>query len=138
MLEVSRGIALGLSQLSETSYPNEACGVLLGHLAGEQKRATFLFPLRNTAAEAWHRFFVPAEAMLDAERLALSRGEDVVGIFHTHPDVPATPSEYDRTHALPVYSYLIGSVHRGDIGELKSYVLDLDTFQFVEENVSYI
>ncbi|HJY85923.1 MAG TPA: M67 family metallopeptidase, partial [Candidatus Acidoferrales bacterium] len=57
-----------------------------------------------------NRFSITAEDFRGAEKAARERGLEVIGWYHSHPDHPALPSEYDREHAWPWYSYVIVSV----------------------------
>ena len=66
---------------------------------------------------------------------AIAGGLDVIGFYHSHPDHPAAPSEYDKDHALPFYSYVIVSVRQGVAGELTSWELTADRAVFLPENI---
>ena len=57
------------------------------------------------------------------------------GFYHSHPDVPAVPSNYDREHAWEDYSYLIVETANGEPVSFRSWKLDLDAGRFNEENV---
>ncbi|MBQ6554981.1 MAG: M67 family metallopeptidase, partial [Firmicutes bacterium] len=81
------------------------------------------------AGEEYHRFLITAEDMMQGELYARANGLDIVGFYHSHPDHPAVPSEYDRSHALPVYSYLITSVMNGKPQKTYSYELKNDIFE---------
>jgi len=122
----------------EKAYPNECCGVLLGSLdeAGE-KAAARILPVANefSQGEKHHRFLITPENMLDAEKKARALKLDVLGFYHSHPDHPARPSDYDREHALPFYSYMITAVEKGRAKETTSWVLLDDRSAFIAENV---
>lgn len=98
------------------AYPNEACGVLLGRSPGDGTRGARVvssgLPLENSreAGEQYHRFVITPRDYLDAERRADELGLEIVGFYHSHPDHPAVPSDYDRDHALPGLSYIVTSV----------------------------
>ena len=67
--------------------------------------------LNAREAEARHnRFLIGPLEMLRGERHARSLGLDIVGIYHSHPDVAAVPSQFDLDHAWPIYSYVIVTV----------------------------
>jgi proteasome lid subunit RPN8/RPN11 len=70
-----------------------------------------------------------------ADRAAEARGLDVVGWYHSHPDHPARPSEYDREHAWPWYSYIIVSVAKGVAGEMTSWRLQDDRAGYEKERI---
>jgi proteasome lid subunit RPN8/RPN11 len=83
-----------------------------------------------------NRYLISPRELLAADRDAQKRGLDILGIYHSHPDHPARPSEYDREHALPWYSYIIVSVNRGVAGDLASWNLRDDRSAFDREELS--
>jgi proteasome lid subunit RPN8/RPN11 len=87
-------------------------------------------------SEQYHRFLITPEEMLSAEQAARKLGLDVIGFYHSHPDCPAAPSDYDKNHALPFYSYVIVSVEKGVAKELTSWELAIDRTVFSSENIS--
>jgi proteasome lid subunit RPN8/RPN11 len=131
------------------TYPHECCGALLGRdssEAGESEagngtltpgRAILgLFPLVNRRDDSpRNRFSVTSEDVLAAEKDAREHGLDVVGWYHSHPDHPARPSEYDRDHAWPWYSYIIVSVQGGAPQEMTSWRLNDDRKEFSPEGI---
>jgi proteasome lid subunit RPN8/RPN11 len=126
-------------EAGEGAYPNECCGFLLGGFsAGGEKQAELVLAVENTreAGERYHRFVISAEDFMRAEREARKLEKEIVGIYHSHPDHPARPSDYDREHALTFYSYLILAVKAGRAGELTSWELNDDRTQFMEERIT--
>ena len=119
-------------------YPNECCGIMFGSAEAAGKTVTSLRRVRNSfgGGEEYHRFLITPEEMLSAELYARSHGLDIVGFYHSHPDCPAVPSEYDRARALPVYSYVIVSAEKGTIADIRSYELENDIFH--EEKMIFI
>ena len=61
-----------------------------------------------------NRYLISPRDLLEAEKAARALGLDIVGVYHSHPDHPARPSEFDREHAFPWYSYIIVSVRGGE------------------------
>lgn len=144
-------MALGISreQLKEIgrqggrAYPNECCGALLG-VAGEDGvkvcRALLALDNRREGEAARTRFLVTADDFRWAEKQARQQGLDIIGFYHSHPDHPARPSEFDREQALPWYSYVVVRVARradgqagGEPQEATSWVLAEDRSQFLPE-----
>lgn len=131
------------------TYPHECCGALLGrdspavsgndpeqdaHAPGREILA--LFPLVNRRDDSpRNRFSVTSEDVLAAEKAAREQGLEVVGWYHSHPDHPARPSQYDRDHAWPWYSYIIVSVQSGAPQEMTSWRLNDDRQEFSEESI---
>jgi proteasome lid subunit RPN8/RPN11 len=66
---------------------------------------------------------------------AASRGLDIVGFYHSHPDHPAEPSRFDLDHAWPNVSYVIVSVRDRLPRELRSWRLRADRSGYHEESV---
>ena len=118
-------------------YPHECCGAMLGTdsgAAGREVRA--LFPLINRRDDSpRNRFSITPEDFRAAERAAADRGLDLLGWYHSHPDHPARPSEFDREHAWPWYSYVIVSVDGGVPKDLTSWLLEDDRSKFQPEVV---
>jgi proteasome lid subunit RPN8/RPN11 len=140
MITLAKAAELGIRSEGERAFPNECCGVLLGALRPDDTRAVQeILPVDNAreAPEQYHRFVIGAEDVLRAEREARRKGLDVLGFYHSHPDHPAAPSEYDQAHALPFYSYVIVSVEARQARNLTSWCLSEDRAQFFEEVVLY-
>lgn len=123
---------------AETSYPDEGAGLLLGRLEGDQRIVEHLLELENgrEAGARRNRYLIRAEDMLKGEMYAASLGLDVLGVFHSHPDHPNLPSEFDREWALPWFSYLITSVKSGKAESTRSWRLEEDHSNFFEENIN--
>ena len=73
--------------------------------------------------------------VVEAEKVARQQGLDVIGWYHSHPDHPARPSQYDRDHAWPWYSYIIVSVAEGNPHDMTSWRLNDDREQFSPEAI---
>lgn len=131
------------------TYPHECCGALLGRdssaIAGANsekeshsppREILSLFPLVNRRDDSpRNRFSVTAEDVRDAEKAAVAHGLEVVGWYHSHPDHPARPSQYDRDHAWPWYSYIIVSVQNGAPQDMTSWRLNDDRQEFSPEGI---
>ncbi|MDR3248830.1 MAG: M67 family metallopeptidase [Treponema sp.] len=122
----------------EKAYPNECCGFLFGSYAGSERRADTILTVENAREEGerYHRFVITPEDFMRAEKEALRLNREIFGIYHSHPDHPARPSDYDREHALPFYSYLIVGVEAGKALALTSWELTSDRNQFLEEEIN--
>lgn len=137
---------------AESTYPEECCGLLLGRVKGDVKTLIEVLPTENSwddeAANAFqaiegsaeqesskrNRFSIAPEVMLKVQKDARARNLNIIGIFHSHPDHPAVPSEFDRAIAWQQYSYIIVSVQQGKACDLKSWCLD-DNHQFQPEEI---
>jgi len=149
-LKMSTEIARKIHQHGADTYPYECCGALLGRDAGREdgkvsagsvqlplREILALFPLVNRRDDSPHnRFSVTAEDVRDAEKAAREKKLDVVGWYHSHPDHPARPSQYDREHAWPWYSYVIVSVAAGKPAEMTSWRLNDDRSEYANEEIA--
>ncbi|MDR3310153.1 MAG: M67 family metallopeptidase [Oscillospiraceae bacterium] len=131
-------LAARIREEGERSYPDECCGAVFGTATDDgAKSAVSILPVDNARddGESYHRFVITAEDYLKAELEARSRRLDIIGFYHSHPDHPAEPSEYDKEHALPFYSYAIVSVNNGAAAELTSWELAPDRSVFYNEEI---
>lgn len=132
---MSEAIRLAIRAHGMQTYPNECCGALIGRdgLVAES------FALPNTTDEGPRRRFLvrPADYRA-AEARAAESGYELLGFYHSHPDHPAQPSQYDLDHAWPSLSYVIVSVRDGQPHELRSWRLREDRSRFDEESVTEI
>lgn len=120
----------------ERTYPEEGCGVLIGRAAGSVKMVEDVHPTENARLDSRHnRYLISPDDILQLERQARTRGHEVIGFFHSHPDHEAKPSTYDRDHAWPWYSYIIVSVTGGKALEVRSWVLTDDRSRFEPEEI---
>ena len=137
MLRLTKKLEQEIRDHGARDYPNECCGAMLGtdgDATGREVRA--LFPLINRRDDSpRNRFSITPEDFRAAERAAAERGLDLLGWYHSHPDHPARPSEFDREHAWPWYSYVIVSVEGGVPKDLTSWQLEEDRTRFQPETV---
>ena len=121
----------------EESYPEEGAGFLLGSDDGEERRVTQLFTTENVREDAarHNRYLVSPEDYLNAETTADELGVSLIGVFHSHPDHPCRPSEFDREWAQPFFSYVITTVNEGKAIESCAWRLAGDRSKFEEERI---
>jgi proteasome lid subunit RPN8/RPN11 len=149
ILKLTEGLAEKIRAHGAETYPHECCGALLGREANAAPGVTTggelqahrdvveLFPLVNRRDDSpRNRFSVTSEDVRDAEKAASGNHLEVIGWYHSHPDHPAKPSDYDRDHAWPWYSYVIVSVANGKPQDMTSWRLCDDRSQFVNEDVA--
>jgi proteasome lid subunit RPN8/RPN11 len=127
-------VRVQLESWAETGYPRETCGVLVGRRVANRvliERAVFA---RNANTQRTHdRYQLDAHDLLEADQAAEADELEIVGIWHTHPDHPARPSETDRLQAWDGWSYLILSVRNGRTADLRSWRLKGEEFE--EESI---
>jgi len=116
-----------MARHGEETYPHECCGFLLGRADGDSHTVMEARRQSNARTDSReNRFLITPEDFRDAERYARATGQALVGIYHSHPDSPARPSEYDRDHAWPWFSYIIVSVDHGRAVDTKAWQLKDD------------
>ena len=136
-LKVSgRAMAVIRRQL-ESAYPEEACGALLASRHDpDDRRVIEAVPLANGRSdERSRRYLIGPADVLALERRAEERDLSVAGYYHSHPDAPADPSEYDREHAWPWYVYLIVSVRDGRAVDARAWELSEDRGRFASVDI---
>ena len=79
------------------------------------------------------RFYIDPRDLLKAQKYARTQGWQIIGIYHSHPDQTAEPSERDRQSAWTEYSYVILSVQASIVTDCKSWRLN-DQGQFEPES----
>ena len=137
MLKLSSEIEEKIRQAGAAAYPNECCGILFGSEENGVNMVKALKSIENAreSGEQYHRFLITAEDMMEAELEARKRKLEIVGFYHSHPDHPAQPSDYDRDHALPFYSYIILRVAEGRPELMTSWRLQLSREAFDREEL---
>lgn len=137
VLALSAADLAAIGRHGERTYPEECCGFLLGVSAGEHTRVERVVPAVNEREDSRHnRFVMSPEIVLAAHKEARAAGLSVVGYYHSHPDHPAVPSDFDREHAWPGLSYLIVAVRGGQVEAAKSWRLRDDRERFEEESLT--
>jgi len=137
MLEISPELLRQIRAHGEQAYPEEGAGFLLGKDKGDQRQVIAILGLDNAREQAarHNRYLLTPQDYLDGEDEAARHGLDVLGVFHSHPDHPNRPSEFDREWAMPWFSYVITSVDHGRAVGSRSWRLAEDRGSFVEETI---
>ena len=131
-LTLGPGVRAAIEQHGREAYPHECCGALLGD--GDVVHA--VHPLPNVTTEGpRRRFRVDDKDYLAAERKASAAGLSLLGFYHSHPDHPAEPSQYDLDHAFPTFVYPILSVQQGEPAALRAWRLRADRSGYDEQPV---
>jgi proteasome lid subunit RPN8/RPN11 len=118
------------------TYPHECCGAMLGRDDDGGREIVDLMPLANQRNDSpRNRFEITPEDFRLAEKTAREKKLDLIGWYRSHPDHPARPSEFDREHAWPWYSYIIVSVHQGAPKDMTSWRLRDDRGAYDPEEI---
>lgn len=138
MLKINRPQFETITRHLERTYPNEGGGLLIGRVDERGAKVVEeikVFDNQREVEEQYHRILITDRMVKEAEEYADNKGALLVGFFHSHPDHPARPSEFDREHALPWWSYLIVSVRNGQAADALSWELRADRSAFDAENI---
>ncbi len=133
-LTVTRGVDEAIRAHGQATYPHECCGALLGR----DNRVSDIVALPNTTEEGpRRRFLVRPSDYREAERRASEVGAELLGFYHSHPDHPARPSQYDLDHAWPTFAYIIVAVAAGSTGDMTVWYLKDDRSSFEEGSLQH-
>lgn len=138
MIKSTKEIEKAIREFGEQEYPNECCGLLFGKINSDNsKEITEILPIINAQKEEnrYNRFLITPKDMIKGELYARKHNVDIIGFYHSHPDHPAKPSQFDLDHAWPVYSYIIVSVTKGKSDLMTSWILSSDRSKFEEEEI---
>ena len=134
-IEMPRAIVRSIEDHARDAYPEEGCGFLLGRMS-EPRRAVESRRARNIATEdRSRRYTIDPLELLRADDDARKKRLDLIGIYHSHPDHPAAPSEYDRSRAAGWLSYVIVSVVDREPKEVTAWQFDETTRRFRPEAI---
>jgi proteasome lid subunit RPN8/RPN11 len=135
-LKIGAGDVGHIHDHAKEAYPEECAGVLVGIDTGGMKVVVDVWRAENThEEERSRRFLIEPLKIKKFEERAAERDMDVLGFYHSHPDHPAAPSEYDREHAWPGWSYVIASVSAENVEDMRSWVLKGDRSGYDEEPI---
>ncbi len=135
-LKIGAGDLGHIHEHAKATYPEECSGVMVGMSTGGTKIVVDVWRAENTHEdERSRRFLIDLKEYIAFEKRADERDLDILGVYHSHPDHPAEPSEYDRDHAWPGWSYVITSVSGDDINATRSWLLKPDRSGYDEEEI---
>jgi len=133
VVTITENILKGMKDHAESGYPNEVCGVLIGK---DNKISEYRERNNRNNTRAHDRYELDPLSFNDADQWARSRGLEIMGIYHSHPDHPSRPSEFDRERAWPGWYYIILSIQKGIFDNLKTWILDDSETKFIEYNLT--
>jgi proteasome lid subunit RPN8/RPN11 len=133
-LTITVGVDQAIREHGRETYPHECCGALVGR----DDRVTAVVALPNTTEEGpRRRFLVRPSDYKEAERRASELGAELLGFYHSHPDHPARPSQYDLDHAWPTFAYIIVAVTVASAGDMTVWYLKDDRSSFEEGSLQH-
>ena len=99
-LKIPAALYRELRAHGEETYPEECCGILLGHAHEEVTEVVSLLRAGNTRTDSAHnRYHIDPRELIAAQREGRKLNLDIVGFYHSHPDHPAMWSATDFAEA---------------------------------------
>ena len=133
-LAITPAIDYAIRAHGQETYPHECCGALVGR----DGLVTAVVALPNTTEEGpRRRFLVRPTDYREAERRATEIGAELLGFYHSHPDHPARPSQYDLDHAWPTFAYIIVAVAQARAADMTVWFLKDDRSSFEEGSLHH-
>ena len=118
------------------TYPHECCGGLYGDVTDGVFTVVEAVAFPNTTSEGpRRRFLIQPSDYRAAEAHASATKRALIGFYHSHPDHPAKPSQYDLDHAWPNMLYTITSVREGRVDVTTAWQLREDRSEFDERSI---
>lgn len=143
VVKISRQVYEDMIKHAESGYPYEVCGVMIGsgeeiisfreckNLIAEDQVETEFKNTNNLDKERLRdRFELDPKSYIEADEWARSKGLEILGIYHSHPDHPSRPSETDRQVASPFWGYIIFSINQGKFNDARLWYINEDDYQF--------
>ena len=128
IIKISESLRKNLELHANEQNPYEACAILLGNKDEKIWETTEIF-LTENIEKSEINFTVSNEQLLEGYKMAEEKGLDVVGIFHSHPKSPPSPSNTDikfmKGNPIPWIIY------SGLTKEMKAYILDSEIIQIL-------
>ncbi len=139
MIKINEGLINQIRKHGEQTYNEECCGAILGEMNDGVYSVNQLIQFGNEKDEnRQRRYLITPEQYRDSEKQAREDNLELLGFYHSHPDHPAKPSQFDTDHALPWFIYIIVSVQKGKAEDLTAWVLQEDREKFEEQEILMI
>jgi proteasome lid subunit RPN8/RPN11 len=111
-----------LSEYSENQKPNESCAILFG----KNNQVLDLF-LTENIEESPVNFTISNKQLIEGYKVAEEKKMDVIGIFHSHPNSDAYPSNTDKKFMLS--NPVVWIIYSGINKNFKAYLLESDIIE---------
>ena len=135
-IHITKKIEKQFKSHGENEYPYECCGFILGNFKDKESYGLEYIPEKNVKEKnRERRFLIDPQAYQNAEDTADEKGLSVISIVHSHPDHPHEPSDFDKDHAWPGFSYIIISVQKGKAVSYRSWQLNQNRKSFIKEDI---
>lgn len=138
MIQITQQVIQQMKEHAIKTFPNECCGFLFGSLSEKSKIIDDAIEVKNSKqGDQRRRFEISPEDYMQGELYSEQHQTVFAGIYHSHPNHPAIPSEHDRNQAVPFFSYVILSVNENQVVDIKSWKLDR-TGNFKQEKIQVL
>lgn len=136
MIEISAKLINRIKLHGEEVYNEECCGALFGKSSAENRTVFDVLEFVNEKLDGrQNRFLINPDQYKSAEKLAREKNLELLGFYHSHPDHPAQPSQFDIDHALPWFVYIIISVNNAKANKVTSWILKEDRSEFDNQKI---
>ena len=125
-----------IKQHGQATFPHECCGFLFGRIEEDRRIVAQTRPAQNQRDDSpQNRYQISPQDYMQADRESRQAGLEIIGFYHSHPNHPARPSQFDLENAWPAYVYVIVSVNQGEAGAMTAWTLAEDRSQFLPEEI---
>ncbi|HED38607.1 MAG TPA: M67 family peptidase [Ignavibacteria bacterium] len=140
MIKINEELIEEIRRHGEKTYNEECCGAVLGEFKDNVHVTHQLIEFENEKNEnKQQRYLITPEQYRESENRAKKNNLELLGFYHSHPDHPALPSQFDKDYALPWFIYMIVSVKKGKADDdLTAWVLSEDRKEFKQQEISII
>ena len=124
---------------ASSTYPEECCGLLLGKFEDNSNRKLVRGSKRMDNVfekeERYRRYTIDPIKYMEVENEVAAMNEEIVGVYHSHPNATARPSPFDLNFAWPSLSYVVVEVREAKPATTKSWILNEDRTDFIPEDM---
>ncbi len=139
MIKIKEQLINRIKENGEKTYNAECCGAIFGKPDNGIYVITELLEFNNEREDnPERRYLISPKQYMHSERIAAEKNLNLLGFYHSHPDHPAIPSQFDTEHAFPNFIYMIVSIQNGKAENLTSWKLFEDRNGFEELEMDII
>jgi proteasome lid subunit RPN8/RPN11 len=138
-LYISQSCVDLVKRAAEAGYPLEICGLLVGQIDDKGWQVNDVRPVANLNTDrAADRFQLDPAAYQAIDGELRGSANEIIGVYHSHPDCPAKPSPTDLASAWEGFAYPIISVCDGQATAMRCWMVNSsgDGFQHIDSVVS--
>ncbi len=133
MIRIGKQLLNQIKVNGQKTYNAECCGAIFGRPENGSFNVSELLEFNNERTDnKERRYLISPKQYMQSERIASEKKLELLGFYHSHPDHPAKPSQFDTDHAFPNFIYIIVSVQKGKAKDLTSWKLIEDRTGFEE------